>query len=201
MSSHAKCLPPAAMPPPIVADRKTLARAWHRLDEYTLEYTDAGGCAHRVTREVCRRGDRAVALLTNCERGTILLVRQFRLAAYLNGHADGMVIECPSGLLDGDDPRTAIHREVREETGCETGELHELLIGYMSPGTLGERMHFFTGDYSPPRLAAAGDPRDGPIEVLEIPPSEAWSMIDARQIVDAKTVLLLYHARAVAGSA
>ncbi|MFG1997967.1 hypothetical protein ACGFNU_02320 [Spirillospora sp. NPDC048911] len=38
----------------------------------------------------------------------MLLTRQFRLPAYVNEHPDGMLIETPGGLLDGDDPQEAI---------------------------------------------------------------------------------------------
>ncbi len=59
----------------------------------------------------------AAALLCDPARGTIILTRQFRMPAYLNGHTDGMLLEVPAGLLDGDDAATAMRRELEEETG------------------------------------------------------------------------------------
>ena len=37
-------------------------------------------------------------------RRTVLLTRQFRYPAYVNGHPDGLLIEAAAGLLDDDDP-------------------------------------------------------------------------------------------------
>src|SRR5688572_31560038 len=53
-----------------------------------------------------------------------VLTRQFRMPAFLNEHPDGMLIEAPGGLLDGDDPLTAMRRELEEERSEEhTSEL------------------------------------------------------------------------------
>ena len=58
----------------------------------------------------------------------MLLTRQFRMPAYLNGHPDGMLIEAPAGLLDDEDAETAIRREAEEETGYrDRAGAHEVL--------------------------------------------------------------------------
>ena len=51
----------------------------------------------------------------------MLLTRQFRFPVYVNGHPDGMLVETAAGLLDDDDPETAIRREAAEETGIDVG--------------------------------------------------------------------------------
>lgn len=47
----------------------------------------------------------------------MLLTRQFRFPAYVDDHPDGMLVEVAAGLLDEDDPETAIRREALEELG------------------------------------------------------------------------------------
>jgi len=37
------------------------------------------------------------------------------IPAYVNGCADGLLIEACAGLLDGDDPQTCIRREAEED--------------------------------------------------------------------------------------
>ncbi|HEY5051293.1 MAG TPA: NUDIX domain-containing protein, partial [Acidothermaceae bacterium] len=56
-------------------------------------------------------------------RRTVLLSRQFRYPVYVNDHPDGMLIETAAGLLDEDDPQTAIRREASEELGVTVGQL------------------------------------------------------------------------------
>ena len=63
-------------------------------------------------REVYDRGNGATILLYNRARRTVVLTRQFRLPAFLNGVSDGQVIETAAGLLDDDAPGDAIRREV-----------------------------------------------------------------------------------------
>jgi len=47
----------------------------------------------------------------------VLLTRQFRMQAYVNGCVDGLLIEACAGLLDGQDPAACIRREAEEEAG------------------------------------------------------------------------------------
>ncbi len=53
----------------------------------------------------------------------MLLTRQFRYPVYVNDHPDGMLIETAAGLLDDDDPLTAIRREAEEETGVRVDDV------------------------------------------------------------------------------
>ena len=127
----------------------------------------------------------------------MLLTRQFRFPAYVNDHPDGMLIEAAAGLLDDQDPETAIRRETREELGVTIGEVHHLYDVYMSPGSVTECLHFYAAPYT---LAArvdagGGDADEGEdIEVLELPYDKALEMILDDQICDGKTIMLLYWA-------
>jgi len=87
------------------------------LRKATFEFQGSDGEWRSQQREACDRGNGAAALLCDPARGTIILTRRFRMPAYLNGHTDGMLLEVPAGLLDGDDAATAMRRELEEETG------------------------------------------------------------------------------------
>jgi 8-oxo-dGTP pyrophosphatase MutT (NUDIX family) len=71
-----------------------------------------------------------------------------------------MLIEAAAGLLDDQDPETAVRREAREELGVTIGELEHVYDVYMSPGSVTERLHFYAAPYTPSTrtAAAAGSP-------------------------------------------
>ena len=177
---------------------RTLADDWYVLRKYEYDYCRLDGSWHRVSREVYDRGNGAVILLYDRARGTVLLVRQFRLPTFVNGHADGWILEAPAGLLDEREPADAIRREVEEETGYRIGAVQELFNAYMSPGSVSERLHFFAAAIdSGIRLGAGGGRAEEgeDVEVVELPFADAIGKIDSGEIVDAKTIMLLYHAR------
>lgn len=185
-------------------DRVTIERAetlsdnWGQLTKYSIAYRRGDGVTERQDREVYDRGDGAAILLYNKQRRSIILTRQFRLPALLGGHPDGMLLEAPAGLLDADDPVTAIRREAEEETGYRVTHVEEVLAPIMSPGSVTERLHLFVGEYSAADRVSAGGGHASEgedIEVVEMTLDQALAMIERREIADAKTILLVYHAR------
>jgi hypothetical protein len=67
---------------------------------------------------------------------------------------------------------------------------------FMSPGSVTERLHLFLAeiDGSDRPDAGGGKVEEGEdIEVLQIPLDQALAMIDAGEIADAKTIMLLQH--------
>ncbi|WP_344065069.1 NUDIX domain-containing protein [Microbacterium pumilum] len=180
-----------------VTDVELLATAWHVLRRTTFEYTDAAGTTSTQQRETYDRGNGATVLLYDPHRRTVLLTRQFRYPVYVNDHPDGMLVETPAGLLDDDDPVTAIRREAAEETGLEIGEVEHVYDVYMSPGSVTERVHFFAAPYdgSVREHDRAGLLDEGEdIELVELGIEEANAWIRDGRIQDAKTIMLLQWA-------
>jgi nudix-type nucleoside diphosphatase (YffH/AdpP family) len=170
---------------------------WHVLRRTTLDVRGRDGTWSTQQRETYDRGNGATILLVDPARDTVLLTRQFRFPAYVNDHPDGMLVEAAAGLLDEDDPETAIRREASEELGVEVGALTHVFDAYMSPGSVTERVHFYAAEYSPSdRTSAGGGVADEgeEIEVLELPFAEALAMVDDGRIVDGKTIMLLQWA-------
>jgi nudix-type nucleoside diphosphatase (YffH/AdpP family) len=178
--------------------REVLSDAWFVLRRATFDWQGADGTWSRQTREAYDRGNGAVVLLRDAEAGTVLLTRQFRWPAFENGHPDGMLIEACAGLLDDEDPETAIRRETAEETGVVVGEVEPLFDAYMSPGSVTERLHFFVAPYRSADLrdgAGGGVAAEGEdVEVVEMALDEALAMVADGRIVDGKTILLLLWA-------
>ena len=75
-----------------------LSDNWYFLRRYKYEYSKGSGELMQQTREVYDRGNGATILLYNKELGTVILTRQFRLPTFVNGNADGMLIEACAEL-------------------------------------------------------------------------------------------------------
>ena len=93
---------------------------WHVLRRTTFDHRRRDGRWETQQRETYDRGNGAAILLYDVIRRTVLLSRQFRFPVYVNDHPDGMLVEVAAGLLDDDDPETAIRREASEELGVES---------------------------------------------------------------------------------
>ena len=169
-----------------------LSQGWAKLDRYTIRYVRQDGTADTLVREVHDHGHGASVLPYDAGRGTVLLVRQFRLPAYLQD-GDGFIIEACAGLLDGDDPATCAKREAEEEMGFRLSNLRAVCQPFMSPGAVTERISLFLADYDHDSRTGAGGghAHEGEdIEVLEMPFAEMRQMVKDGHISDAKTVML-----------
>ncbi|MEV8503909.1 NUDIX domain-containing protein [Actinoplanes sp. NPDC051475] len=184
-------------PDVVVTDVELLASGWHVLRRTTFDYRHSDGSWTTEQRETYDRGNGATILLYDSGRRTVLLARQFRYPVYVNGHPDGMLLETAAGLLDDDDPETAIRREAGEELGVTVGEMEHVFDVFMSPGSVTERLHFYAAPYTPEARTASGGglAHEGEdIGVVELPFDEALDMTYDGRIADAKTVMLLQWA-------
>ncbi|HEY9012434.1 MAG TPA: NUDIX domain-containing protein [Devosia sp.] len=179
-----------------VIDKEVLADSWGKLTRWTLELQRRSGEWQRQTRETYDRGDGAAILLYDPDRKTVILTRQFRFPVYFNGEP-GYIIEVCAGKLDGDDPATCARKEAEEETGYRVTDVRQVFRSYMSPGSVTERLSLFIVQYDADKRVSegGGHAHEGEdIEVLELPFAQALEMVEAGEINDAKTVMLLQYA-------
>ncbi|MBG2624194.1 GDP-mannose pyrophosphatase NudK [Klebsiella michiganensis] len=173
---------------------KILSENWFLLRNMTYELTRSDGSVVRHRREVYDRGNGATILLYNRHKQTVVLVRQFRIATWVNGNEDGMLIETCAGLLDSDEPEECVRKEAIEETGFEVGEVRKLFELFMSPGGVTELIYFFIAEYNDTQQANdGGGVDDEDIEVLELPYHRALEMMANGEIRDGKAVILLQY--------
>ena len=162
----------------------------------TFQWRRANGEWQTQHRETYDRGNGAALLPYNRAQRSVVLVRQFRYPAYVNGH-DDLMIEAVAGLLDDASPEMRIRAEAEEESGYRLKKIEKIYEAFMSPGSVTERLHFFVAEYDPSMRVGrgGGNPDEGEdIEVLELPIDEALAMIGDGRIVDAKTIMLLQYA-------
>lgn len=149
-----------------------------------------------LRRELYHHGHAAALLPYDPTRGKVILVRQIRYITYLNGYAHPLLEVC-AGMLDQDDPQSAIIREAEEEIGYRIANPRHVFDAFMSPGCFTEKISFFVATYSEAdRINAGGGLADEgeDIEVLEMTLDEVVALIGTGDIVDAKTIMLLQWA-------
>lgn len=169
---------------------------WNDLYRLVIDYTGSNGKTVRINREVADHGAAASILLYDPAGDRVVLVRQFRTATFYLGR-EAFLLEAAAGLLDGDDPEEGVRREALEETGYRVGKVFPLFPMFGSPGMLAEEVHLFAGliDTSVRETTGGGlaDEHED-IEVVEMPLDEAFGLIGAGKIPDAKTIILLQWA-------
>src|SRR3978361_1565957 len=175
---------------------RVLSDNHYLLKTTTFEVRVHNGDWQSQQRETYVRGNCATLLPYNLERRTVVLVRQFRYPAYVNGY-DDLLIEAAAGLLDDESPEMRIRAEAEEETGYRLGEIRKVFEAFMSPGSVTEKLHFFVAEYeSSMQVGSGGGIADEgeDIEVLELPIDLGLAMIGDGRIADAKTIMLLQYA-------
>ncbi|MSR25143.1 MAG: NUDIX hydrolase [Nitrospiraceae bacterium] len=124
----------------------------------------------------------AAAIVPMKDDRTVILIRQFRLAA------GGFIYEIPAGkLFPGEDPELCAGRELEEEIGYRAGKIERLETFFAAPGFTDEVIHLFKAT-NLIKTAQKLD-HDEVLEVIEIPIDKAISRIRDGTIRDAKTIV------------
>ena len=93
-----------------------------------------------------------------------------------------------------------ISKETEEETGVRlAGPPRRLFTAYSTPGSFAESLTYFVAPYSAKDRVSQGGglkDEDEDIEVIETTLAAAIAMVESGEIVDAKTMVLLYYAQA-----
>src|SRR5471030_583748 len=176
-----------------ILDTTVLSNDWYVLKKTTFDFLRSDGVWQRQSRETYDRGNGATILLFNREQQTVVLTRQFRLPAFVNGH-DGMMIEAAAGLLDNATPEERIRAEAEEETGYRVDNVQKVFEAYMSPGSVTEKLHFFIAEYDASTRVGHGggvEAEGEDLEVIELTLDDALNAVRRGEIVDAKTIMLL----------
>ncbi len=178
-----------------VRDVTLLSNDWYVLKKTIFDYRRRNGSWQTLSRETYDRGNGAALLLYDPTRGTVLLTRQFRYPAYVNGHPEPLLEVC-AGLLDDRSPEDAIRAEAVEELGVAVAAPRRVFDAFMSSGSVTEKLAFFVAEYrAADRGEGGGNLEEGEdIDVVELTLADALAMVERGAIVDGKTIMLLQHA-------
>src|ERR1700757_3510666 len=111
---------------------RVLSDNHYTLKTTTFEWRRGNGEWQTQHRESYDRGNGATLLPYNLVQRTVVLVRQFRYPAFVNGY-DDLLIEAAAGLLDNASPEVRIRAEAEEETGYRLPPIPHGFVGSFCP--------------------------------------------------------------------
>lgn len=134
----------------------------------------------------------AVAVLALDDAGRVLLIKQYRHPVR---HRDW---EIPAGLLDirGEDPLTAVQRELAEEADLVADEWNVLADIFTSPGGSDEAIRIYLArGVRPAEQVFAREEEEADIETAWLPLDDAVDAVLARTVHNAPLIIALLAAR------
>ena len=154
-----------------------------------------GEMSPELRRYSFEKNNAVAALIYHKDKDSVLLVKQHRYPPMQHGIA--WVTEIVAGGVNKhEEPLTAIIREIEEEVGyhVETCELiHDM---YVSPGVFSERIKLYYAEVTENNRVHSGggvDSEDEDIQLIWIPTDEILAWLKEGKIIDAKTIVALYH--------
>lgn len=132
------------------------------------------------TREIVEHAD-CIAVIAIDDKDNVLLVRQYRKAA------EKELLEIPAGGIDaGEDPDTAVQREMREETGYLPKKVKRIGGFYSAPGWCTEFLYLYAATDLVPSPLSAEDTAE--IKLVRVPIARIPELIQSGKIQDAKSI-------------
>ena len=178
-----------------ILNKQTLSDKKYPLKSISFEKPDADGEFHNLEKEVYFRPDAVAVLLVDEKQKKLLLTKQFRLPAFLNGSESGYLVEACAGIIDANEtPEQTVRREAEEETGYKLGELTKIAGAYSSPASSTEFLHLYIAGYRSDKdhSKTGGLKKEGEsIELIELGFDEAREKLLHSEFRDLKTILLL----------
>ncbi|MFK8059144.1 MAG: NUDIX domain-containing protein [Polaribacter sp.] len=177
---------------------KVLSNIWAKLEQVSFDFTFKNGKTERLTHEVYGKADGVAVLLYNPLTKKVVLSKQFRIPMYVAGVQNGFSIEVVGGSIDKNEaPEISVLRETKEEIGYNISEIEKVSTVFLSPGLMREQVHLYIAKYTDEdKIENEGgglSEESEEITVLEMPFKEALKMIETQEIIDARTIMLLYH--------
>ena len=133
----------------------------------------------------------AVAVVPLTDRGSALLVRQYR------GPIDRWLLEIPAGTRDveGEAPEVTAGRELEEEVGVRAAHIEQLATIWNSPGFCDEETVLYLARGLTPVAHDRHGVEEENIAVVEVALDQVPALVASGELTDAQTVLGLLMAR------
>ena len=171
----------------MIKRREVLARGFRPYERVQARRADG----EVETRDLLRAGAAVAVLPIDLDRGEVVLIRQFRLAAQL-ASGKGDLVEIVAGHVEANEaPRETARRECVEEISVAPDTLIELLTYLTSPGLTDEEVIVFLGLVDASRAALATDGEREASALMRVPIDAALSALAAGTVRNGPLVAAL----------
>lgn len=141
----------------------------------------------RISKREIVRHPGAVCVVPVTDDGCVIMVRQFRYPFA------SVLLEVPAGKLEyGEDPLSAVRRELSEESGVEAENIEYIGKLYTTVAIFDEQIHMYLATGLTFRKSHPDE--DEFLEVVKIPLNTLVRMIMDGEIPDAKTQIAILKA-------
>jgi len=173
-----------------ISERKKVFDDFLKVEAARLRFERFDGAmSEEVRRLNLMRGDAVAAVVYHRERESLLLVRQFRFPTVDKG--SGWLTELVAGILaPGEEPESAMRREIEEEMGFRANDLEPICKFFASPGGSDERLFlYYTEVGEADRIGTGGglDAEGEDIVTESLSVSEVEAYLGRSEMQDAKT--------------
>lgn len=179
-----------------ILSKERILDDFFQVDSARLQFEKfSGGWSTPVRRLNLERGEAVAVLIYLEDVDKIVLIRQFRYAAFLAG-SDGWIDEIVAGVQDEQDPLACAKRECIEESGYEISRFRLIASVFSTPGITTERIHIYLGicQSADKKYPGGGlDEEHEDIQIMELATEEVRKRLENGAFNDCKTILALQY--------
>ena len=153
----------------------------------------AGGRSEPLVREIFERGDAVGVLPYDPVSDSLVMIEQFRPGA-MRGDDSPWMLELIAGVVEaGESDADVVHREAREEAGCELSELVPVATVLPSAGACTEQVRLFCGRVSSAAIGGIHGLQEEGEDILvhSVSRPEALQMLADNRIPNGHTLIAL----------
>ena len=153
----------------------------------------AGGWSEPLVREIFERGDAVGVLPYDPVSDSLVMIEQFRPGA-MRGDDSPWMLELIAGVVEaGESDADVVHREAREEAGCELSELVPVATVLPSAGACTEQVRLFCGRVSSAAIGGIHGLQEEGEDILvhSVSRPEALQMLADNRIPNGHTLIAL----------
>lgn len=177
-----------------VLERQTAWSGHFAVSRLTLQHRRfAGGWSEPLVREIFERGDAVGVLPYDPVSDSLVMIEQFRPGA-MRGDDSPWMLELIAGVVEaGESDADVVHREAREEAGCELAELVPVATVLPSAGACTEQVRLFCGRVSSAAIGGIHGLQEEGEDILvhSVSRPEALQMLADNRIPNGHTLIAL----------